>query len=420
MKRYLLSVTSASLLLVSCSSNSAADELEDYHTGEWQTYNDMAKEHDENSDQAEQMVYQDADDQEFIDFMEEEMLPHLEEMLAFLEDIELEHEEVDDLNQIQIESTEQVKAGMEKQYEGLLLLEEGQEAEADVVAEEAADYLQQSGETLEEFEDRREALFEQYDLMHYLDDDENGNESVEEDENTPLPEADREALQIDTMSMDSPYGDDGNLREHTEQETEEEFMDEDGRIYFELDDDPVRSIMSEDGSTIHVTNYHDAFIALTDEEAYKLSDTATKDEVYDLFISTPPEEFDDLDREDYRTWEEATNLERGIMQMFELTAPALNDLEYFMENDMYDHEAFSLVLAEFEKLGQPTLLIPAPQSELDMQLYENMEMVKSLWGQLGQFEDPGQNKEEFEELYSELRQETNNLLGRVNATLSEE
>jgi hypothetical protein len=282
-------------------------------------------------------------------------------------------------------------------------------------------------EVSNENEEDEEAAATETDNTEVVEEEEEENlEDIEEDINeetdeSSLSEADIEMIQIDTVPIDSPFGDDGNIiNEHTEQEIVEEFMDEDGRIYFDLNEEPIRSITSEDASITNITNYSDSFIEILEEEAYQITDSEMIEEAYELIISSPPEELRDLDREDYRTWEEATNLERGMIQVIYLSAPALNDLAHLIENKMYNHEAFSLLLAEFEKLGTPNLLIPAPQTPMDIQLYENMEMVKTLWGQLGQFEDPSENKDEFEELYFHLRQEMNNLIVRINLTLSEE
>src|SRR5699024_4922423 len=54
-------------------------------------------------------------------------------------------------------------------------------------------------------------------------------------------------LTMPKKDIDSPFGEDGNIKnQHTEQEIVEEYMDDEGRIYFDLDDDPIRSITNED------------------------------------------------------------------------------------------------------------------------------------------------------------------------------
>ena len=227
-------------------------------------------------------------------------------------------------------------------------------------------------------------------------------------------------LTIPKKDIDSPFGEDGNIKNrHTEQEIVEEYMDDEGRIYFDLDDDPIRSITNEDESVNNITNYSDAYIDMNEEVAYVLPEESISF-AYDFFISNPPEDLRDKEPEDYRSWEEATNLERGIMQITLLTSVVLNEVDSLMEQDKYSGEEMESIQEEFFELGSPNILIPAPQSALDMQLFENMLMVQGLWEKFGKFENPEENKEEFEAVYQDLRQEMNNIVIRVNYTLSED
>lgn len=246
-------------------------------------------------------------------------------------------------------------------------------------------------------------------------------ESTEGDKNGNNESATVTEEIIQTTSIESPFGEDGNIRfKHTEKEIVEEHMDEHGRIYFPLNEYPIRNITSIDGKTSNITNYGDAFINIVDAKAYNLSTQEMIDDAYKLFISNPPKELEGKDPSEYRTWDKATNLERSIIQIIYLTAPSLNDLGYLIQEDTYSGEIFEQLMTVFEDLGAPTVLIPAPQTPLDIQLFDNMKMVQSLWGQLGQFENPEENKEKFKELYSTVRQEMNNILVRVNYTLSED
>ena len=227
-------------------------------------------------------------------------------------------------------------------------------------------------------------------------------------------------LTIPKKDIDSPFGEDGNIKnQHTEQEIVEEYMDDEGRIYFDLDDDPIRSITNEDETINNITNYSDAYIDMNEEVAYVLPEESISF-AYDFFISNPPEDLRDKEPEDYRSWEEATNLERGIMQITLLTSVVLNETDSLMEQDKYSGKEMESIQEEFFELGSPNILIPAPQSALDMQLFENMLMVQGLWEKFGKFENPEDNKEEFEAVYQELRQEMNNIVIRVNYTLSED
>ncbi|WP_029267074.1 hypothetical protein [Virgibacillus alimentarius] len=197
-------------------------------------------------------------------------------------------------------------------------------------------------------------------------------------------------------------------------------MDENGRIYFDVDENPIRSIVSEDGNISNITNYYDAYIDVLESEAYELPEDKHKETAYNMFISHPPEELAGKDPSEYRSWEEATNLERGIIQITYFAAPPLNEIGYSIQEDNYTDGAFKDARKKLEDLGSPNVLIPAPQSVYDMQLYKNMQQVHSLWGQIGQFENPDENRKEFQQVYQQLRDEMNNIIVRVNFTLSED
>ncbi|MFA9456479.1 hypothetical protein ACERJO_06850 [Halalkalibacter sp. AB-rgal2] len=170
---------------------------------------------------------------------------------------------------------------------------------------------------------------------------------------------------------------------------------------------------------IHITNYSDTMIDILAAEAYKLEEELIE-EAYHFFINNPPAQLLGTDPNEYRTWDDATNLERAMIQIVYLIAPVLNELDTIANHELYDHEALPILLEEFKKVGSPTTLIPGPQSLLDIQLYDNMSAVQMMWGQLGQFESPEDNREEFIEYLQLVREETTHLVGRVNYTLSEE
>ncbi|WP_226658851.1 hypothetical protein [Pseudalkalibacillus hwajinpoensis] len=244
-------------------------------------------------------------------------------------------------------------------------------------------------------------------------------DSTSQDNN--LTDTEKELLRIPTVSIETPYGEDGNIKyEHTQKEIVDEYMDEDGRIYFALDEKPIRTIVSGENENMrNITNYGDAFIGIVEEEAYELTDQNQINEAYQLILSATPAQLQGQELS-YRSYEEATNLERGITKITYLIAPTLNDLDYIVQNQAYDHGALPILLEELESLGSPTLLPPAPQTAMDLQLFENMQAVQGMWGQLGQFENPKTNRAEFEQLYFQVRKETLNLMARVNYTLSEE
>ncbi|MBB4824556.1 hypothetical protein HNO89_001780 [Sporosarcina luteola] len=228
-------------------------------------------------------------------------------------------------------------------------------------------------------------------------------------------EADK--FSIPTVKVPSPYNEEGNMaKEHTLEEYMEMIEKHGGIVRFEMDDYPVRAI---DNDNIRdITNLGDAFIDISVNAAYQIPESEIP-VVYEWFISTQPDDLKGTPASEYRTWEEATNLERGIMQMVYLTAPSLNDLGYIIENDEFDHPALQVIQQDFFQLGSPSVLIPAPQTATDMTMFDIMLNIKSQWEQVGRFENPAENKAEFEKLYKELRSETNNLLVRINYVLTQ-
>jgi len=231
----------------------------------------------------------------------------------------------------------------------------------------------------------------------------------------------KEMMTLPTVPVSGIYDDEGNAKHvHTQQEIVEEFAGEDGLIYFSLEDGPIRNIVTDEELNINnVVNYGDAYINILEEEAYVIEDESELELAYDIFLQAQPEELTGEDVE-YRSFEEATNLEKGIIQIAHLTGGLVNDLGFLVEQGALDHELVPLIQAEFERLGSPNVLMPTPQTPNDMGLYEVMVSMQTMWGELGQFEDPIGRAEEFEELYNTLRQETNNLFARINYTLSED
>lgn len=223
---------------------------------------------------------------------------------------------------------------------------------------------------------------------------------------------------IQTVEIPSVYDKEGNFPDNLTQEEYEKLSKEQGTVRYALDDHPIRGITSQDGKVTNVTNLTDALIDIAESRAYQLPDSAVP-EAYQLFLQTRADEFSNTPDSQYRTWEEATNLERGIIQIVLLIAPSLNDLGYLIENDEFEHPVFPIIQEDFFNLGSPTVLVPGPQTGTDLALFEEMMKMKSMWEELGKFEHPSENKEAFEETYKTLRSETNNLIVRVNFALTE-
>ncbi|REB05616.1 hypothetical protein DVB69_15235 [Sporosarcina sp. BI001-red] len=221
-----------------------------------------------------------------------------------------------------------------------------------------------------------------------------------------------------TVEIPSVYDNEGNFPKNLTQEEYEQLAKEQGIVRYALDDHPVRGITSQGGKVTNVTNLGDALIDITESRAYQLQDSVLP-EAYQLFLQTRAEEFATTPDSEYRTWEEATNLERSIMQIVLLIAPSLNDLGYLIENDEFEHPVFPIIQEDFFDLGSPTVLVPGPQTGTDMALFEEMMKMKTMWEEIGKFDNPAENKEAFVETYKTLRSETNNLIVRVNFALTE-
>lgn len=240
------------------------------------------------------------------------------------------------------------------------------------------------------------------------------SETSDEDEDGDL----YALAKIQTVEIPSVYDKEGNFPDNLTQEKYEKLSKEQGIVRYALDDHPIRGITSQGCKVTNVTNLTDALIDITESRAYQLPDSVVP-EAYQLFLQTRADEFATTPDSQYRTWEKATNLERSIMQIVLLIAPSLNDLGYLIENDEFEHPVFPIIQEDFFDLGSPSVLIPGPQTGTDLELFEEMMKMKSMWEELGKFENPSQNKEAFEETYKTLRSETNNLIVRVNYALTE-
>ncbi|QTD39932.1 hypothetical protein [Sporosarcina sp. Te-1] len=240
-------------------------------------------------------------------------------------------------------------------------------------------------------------------------------EQAEPDETTESDDIGK--FSIPTVQVPSPYNEEGNMaKEHTMEEYMELIEKQGGIVRFEMDDYPVRAI--DNDKVRNITNLGDAYIDISENAAYQIPKSEIP-VVYEWFLSVQPEDLKGTPASEYRTWEEATNLERGIMQMVYLTAPSLNNLGYIIENDEYDHPALQIIQQDFFQLGSPSVLIPAPQTATDMTMFDLMLKMKYQWEQVGKFENPAENRAEFEKLYKELRSETNNLFVRINYVLTQ-
>lgn len=226
-------------------------------------------------------------------------------------------------------------------------------------------------------------------------------------------------LKIKEKKLNNLYDDDRNFPAHTEKEIMMEYADDDGFIDFSLEDQPVRNITSEDGNINNITNYSDTFIEITDEVAFIFPEKHIE-KLYEIVISQPTDMIVGYDGDgeiDFRSFEELTNLERAILSSIGMTGPLLNLFDEMVKVDTFDDEAFEVITEQFKKLGSPTLLIPAPQSLTDYELFNIMLVLKEDWMQLGNYEDFEEEADEIIDDYTQLREDTNNLFAYLFITI---
>ncbi|HLS66283.1 MAG TPA: hypothetical protein VK029_04725 [Pseudogracilibacillus sp.] len=232
---------------------------------------------------------------------------------------------------------------------------------------------------------------------------------------------DIEDLKIQEKKVDNLYDDEGNFPAHTEKEIFRDFADDDGWIEFELDDQPVRNITSEDGKINNITNYSDHFIDITSDVALVYPEEHIE-ALYNIVISQPADFIEGYDGDGnipFRTFDEITSLERAILASIGMTGPLLNVLDEMIMEDSIDEETYEVIIEQFDKLGSPTVLIPAPQNLTDYELFNIMLIVKDSWMQLASYEDMHEDYDSFVETYTGLREMTNNLFAYLYVTIGE-
>ncbi|QQK79143.1 hypothetical protein HUG20_03975 [Salicibibacter cibi] len=161
MKKNAWSLIAFVLLLSACSSP-VTDELVDYHNDYWLEFESMVEEYDASTQEVAQLSETSSGFEEAYDLMEEEIMPQIDEMSVFLEEIELEQEDVQELNQMQIDMVDQLHEGMQVQQEAFQLGAEGQIDEASELGIQSGEYVEEAMEMQEAFDERREALWEEY------------------------------------------------------------------------------------------------------------------------------------------------------------------------------------------------------------------------------------------------------------------
>lgn len=300
---------------------------------------------------------------------------------------------------------------------------------ADTAEDEEEEVKTESEEEVEE-EDEEEENNDETEEKEEVEEEK--KESLERDETKQLPGITEEELallevysiedmRIEMIELDNLYDEDNNFPAHTEKEIVIEFSDEEGFINFDLDDQPIRNITSEDGKINNITNYSDHFIDMLEEVAFVYPEE-NLEVLYKFVVTQGPEiveGYDGDDDIDFRPFDELTNLERAMLSAVGFTAPLLNGIEEMIMTESFDEEAYEVIIDQFDIIGAPSVLIPAPQSLYDYELFNIMLMIKESWLSFSQFEDPEEDYDAFIESYLQLRQVTNNIFAYLFITIGE-
>lgn len=179
-----------------------------------------------------------------------------------------------------------------------------------------------------------------------------------------------------------------------------EFFDEQTKdsplIRLELDDEPIRNL-SINVSEINMTsilNFSENIINIQTGDTIVYNDDINQ-LWYEDIVSYRSNETKDLDVSDFRKWDELTNIERSFIPTFGRANALLVNLIQLLSEDLYELEAYSLLIKQFELISNPMALYPEPQTELDYYMYTKAEEYKQAWNKVSRLENPAQNKDEY-------------------------
>src|SRR5699024_2417971 len=218
-------------------------------------------------------------------------------------------------------------------------------------------------------------------------------------------------LKIERKQLDNVIGDDGNYPSYSDQEIVKEFADDEGMIEFDLDDQPIVSVQYEDGQITNVTNYSSSFIDINDHQALVLPKEDIE-VIYNVIVNQDP--YNDISGYtgdgdiDFRSFDELTLTELAMIQTIGFTGHYLVLIEDFIESEDFNSDAYEVTMEEASKFAEPMVLIPAPQTPTDYQLFEILTYYKEGWFHLVNISEPEDEIEEFTEIYMQLREVFNN------------
>lgn len=229
----------------------------------------------------------------------------------------------------------------------------------------------------------------------------------EKKENTALNQERKNSTE---KKQDVQKKEEGQIGIATTVEELKQHTDKRGYIFYE--DHPIRRITGEEGRTTNIMNYGDSILNVRTEEPLENAPSDLVNEGFKFMTVGQNSSFQ------YKSWDEATNLERALVKAVYVSVQAFRVLEVPARKGDFSNKEIAGALTYLRKGGEFDYMAPVAQSETDLGLYQKNEMLKKTWNQLASIEKPEKNKEAFSEAYEKARQETNNMIGVLNILLS--
>lgn len=229
----------------------------------------------------------------------------------------------------------------------------------------------------------------------------------EKKENTSFNQKEKNSTE---KKQDAQEKEEGQIGVATTVEELKQHTDKRGYIFYT--DHPIRRITGEEGRTTNICNYGDQVLNIrTGEPLENAPANLVKEGLTFMTVGQNPSI-------QYKSWDEATNLERALVKAVYVSVQAFRVLEVPARKGDFSNAEITGALAYLRKAGDFDYMAPVAQSETDLGLYQKNEMMKKTWNKLANIEKPENNKAAFSEAYEKARQETNNMIGVLNILLS--
>ncbi|AWB44543.1 hypothetical protein DCC85_10100 [Paenibacillus sp. CAA11] len=240
------------------------------------------------------------------------------------------------------------------------------------------------------------------------DEDKNNTQAV-----SNAPESSTESSS--TSSVKDPLDqvqkqDTGQIGLQTSVRDMNKMRDENGII--RVNENPIRRVT--DPATLHtdISNYGDSVVNIYTEQPIHVNTESYIKEAYNFF--TEGMEMN----QPYKTWEQASNTERGLVKTLYMTREAFQILDQAVKNQDYSTTDYQNAIRYISKSADRDSMVPAPQTETDVSLFQKYELLRDKWQNLLAIKAPSAQNEEFMKVYKDAREETNNMLGLLNVLLS--